>query len=527
MKKIPIDISDFRELVNGGYLYVDKTQYVYDLVNKNKYPFLARPPKFGKSLLLSLIEYLFRGEKELFKDTWIYDKWDWEVYPIIKLDVGTISAKDEDELDEKLIELFGRIADREGVSVRERDPWTMFHDLIYEMTRKYEKRVVVLVDEYEKPVLDNILDKKKASKMRDTLRQVYTLVKGHDAELEFVFFAGLNYFIPTSIFSGLNNLISITDHYAYAEMLGYTREEIKTYFGEHLKQASEKLKIPEEELLDKLEENYGGYSFDGKKKVFHPHAINMFFERFEFFDYFDETNQTDFVYSYLKNNKKDIDDIIESEVTSHSSLRFFQIEESRSVPFLVQTGFLSLRRIEDIFSDLYWLYFPNVQASQKIVQMILEIKYGIKEYDLQKNMELLRNALDNEDIEKILEIIKELFSKINWKNFEPNDEENEIVQLEEFLLLAIQTLFISLSKNCSKERGMKNRYPKILFIRNETLYIIALGIDKESQEVAKNSAENYYLREEEKEKIKKIHAIGISVSSETKLIKEWSYEKAL
>jgi hypothetical protein len=224
MKKLPIGISDFKELIQGDYIYVDKTQYIYKLIKQGKYYFLSRPRRFGKSLLLSTIEYLFKGERELYRGLYIYsynignkslvieDKWNWEeTYPVIRIEFAETQVRNEEELEKELKATIIETGKKYGYEYNKE--YTINRNLrlliegIYEESKK---QVVILIDEYDKPILDNIENKKEVEKIRETLKGFYTTLKGLDKYIRFVLITGVSKFSKVSLFSGLNQLKDIS-----------------------------------------------------------------------------------------------------------------------------------------------------------------------------------------------------------------------------------------------------------------------------------------------------------------------------
>ncbi|MCX7653967.1 MAG: AAA family ATPase, partial [Fervidobacterium sp.] len=212
MKNLPIGISDFRKMIEEGYIYVDKTKYVYEMIRDSEYIFLSRPRRFGKSLLVSVLEYLFKGEKGLFIDTWIYDKWDWESFPVVRLDMNRLNTEDTDLFKQSLDDEICFLAQQYNINLKRNTYDGRFSELIEDLYYKYNKQVVLLIDEYEKPILDHISDKDKAKQMRDILRQVYTKIKSLDKYLRFVFLTGITKYTKAGVFSTLNNLADISLH---------------------------------------------------------------------------------------------------------------------------------------------------------------------------------------------------------------------------------------------------------------------------------------------------------------------------
>jgi hypothetical protein len=222
LKKLPLGIQNFRKIVDGNYVYVDKTRYIYDLISNASYYFLSRPRRFGKSLLLDTIAEAFSGDRELFKDLWIYDSdYSFEKHPVIRLDMSNIANKTPETLENELtITLKQRVA-QEGFDVGFDSPSAIFKTLIEMLHEKYSSRVVVLIDEYDKPILDHLQDTETAEANREVLRGFYGILKSMDPFLRFTFITGVTKFTKTSIFSGLNNLLDITMTTAYSNICGY------------------------------------------------------------------------------------------------------------------------------------------------------------------------------------------------------------------------------------------------------------------------------------------------------------------
>ncbi|KLO23127.1 hypothetical protein X275_04070, partial [Marinitoga sp. 1197] len=204
MKKLPIGVQDYKKIITGDYIYIDKTKYILELVNSGVPTFLSRPRRFGKSLTISTLYYLFKGEKELFKDTYIYDKWEFKEYPIIRINLLDVVSENEKELKEGLLKIIKDEGKKYGIEIKNDHYKYAFDDLIIELSKK--GKVVILVDEYEKPILDNINNKEMAEKYRNVLRNFYVTIKSKDEYIKFVFITGITKFTKTGVFSALNNL---------------------------------------------------------------------------------------------------------------------------------------------------------------------------------------------------------------------------------------------------------------------------------------------------------------------------------
>ncbi|NUU97723.1 AAA family ATPase, partial [Marinitoga sp. 1138] len=316
MKKLPVGIADYKEIIEENYIYVDKTKYLYDLINSGKFYFMSRPRRFGKSLTVSTFYYLFKGEKELFKGTYIYDKWDFKEYPIIKLDMSDNTLTTYEEFIESLNKMIEDIYEDYEIPKIENNLPTKFGNLIRALNKKYEEKVVILIDEYESPILEHINDKKKAEKFRGFLREFYKKIKTKDAYVKFVFITGITKFTKTGVFSALNNLSDISLNRKYGQMFGYTQEELEYYFKDYIKELSEEMGITEKELLEEMKRYYNGFSFDGEHTVYNPYSILRFFSEKEFQNFWFESGSPSFLYEYIKGKKIEYEDLVKTPVSA-------------------------------------------------------------------------------------------------------------------------------------------------------------------------------------------------------------------
>ncbi|MGB5793390.1 AAA family ATPase, partial [Poseidonibacter sp.] len=251
LKKLPLGIQTFKEIIKEDYLYVDKTKIAFDLITNNKYIFLSRPRRFGKSLFMDTIHNIYEGNKEYFKDLYIYDKWDWEVsYPVVKISFAGI-FEDKKSTKNIIKSILDKNKKRLNLEFDNSDDVSIyFKELIQETYEKYNQRVVILVDEYDKPILDNIEKIEIAKELRDTLKGFYTQIKDNDEFIKFTMLTGVSKFSKVSIFSGLNNLTDISLDDDFASICGYTQNDLETVFKEHLKDVN----------MDELKSWYNGYN---------------------------------------------------------------------------------------------------------------------------------------------------------------------------------------------------------------------------------------------------------------------------
>ncbi|ODN31213.1 ATP-binding protein [Fervidobacterium thailandense] len=518
MGKLPTGISDFRELRERGCVYVDKTQYVYKMVEENKYVFISRPRRFGKSLTVSVLEYLFKGERGLFEGTWIFDKWDWQEFPVVRLDMNEVDSTSPENLTKSILLKLKRIAEEYGTSCVNGTVSDTFYYLVQDISRKSKKPVVLLIDEYEKPILDHISDKQSAHQMREILRQLYGRIKSLDGYLRFVFFTGITKYTKAGVFSTLNNLVDISFHEDFAQMFGYTLEEIVQYFPEYIDAACEKLGMSREYLLEQLEKYYGGFSFDGKHFVFNPFSVLLFFYEKNFANYWSETAQPSFLYNYLKGRDVRLEDILERKTISRMELMSQEIEETTVVSFLVQAGYLTFKRKVD--ANLYEVGFPNIDAGQAVAQMILELEYGLRQYELEDKGSELRKAIREERVEDMMRVIEELFGSMSYMSYAGMGRVCEVEKLEAHYSQLMYALLFGAGVKCEMEREVARGRVDIWFTNDGVGYVMELKVDKSAQEALEQIKERGY---ERLCGTRRCYLIGVNFNSKERKI-EWAVE---
>jgi hypothetical protein len=251
LQKLPLGLQDFREIIQGDYKYIDKTKYIHSIASRGKFYFLSRPRRFGKSLTVSTLQELYNGSKTLFKGLWIEYKWDWnKKNPVVRLSLKDINFEQRG-LEDSLSERIHEVGQNHGIELKAFYARDKFRELILSLSTK--GKVVVLVDEYDAPIIEYLSkDIGKAYENRDLLKSFYSVLKDLDTSLELVFLTGVSKFSKIGIFSGLNNLVDLSMHPAYATMLGYTQEELEINFSEEIEVAKDVLKLSREDLLEKL-----------------------------------------------------------------------------------------------------------------------------------------------------------------------------------------------------------------------------------------------------------------------------------
>jgi len=374
MKKLPIGIQNFREIIEGDYLYVDKTQCVYNLIDDIKYNFLSRPKGFGKSLLIDTIAEVFGGDRELFRGLWIYDSgYGFAKHPVIRLDMSEIANETEEILEKSLMERLGAIYFAEGLERKGETAHSAFMRLIMLLHAKYNKRVVVLIDDYDKPILDHIDDFETAAKNRPLLLDFYGLLKSMDAHLHFMLITGMTRFTNATVFaSGLNNLYDLTMSRKSAGLCGIPENSLCEHFGEYLEGLGrDEAFCQHENMADEIAAWYGGYSWDGKTRLLNPYSLLNFFAEGKFKEYWQAANLPKFFIEEAKRRPKSFSELNDFAV-SDRLLNIYEIERLEIEPFLFHTGYLTVKKVERTRGpDTCILDIPNREVREAFGRQVV------------------------------------------------------------------------------------------------------------------------------------------------------------
>jgi hypothetical protein len=468
MKKLPVGISTFSKIIKDNYIYVDKTEDIYNMVSTGEIYFLSRPRRFGKSLLLSTIEELFNGNKELFEGLYIYDKWDWNnSYPIIRLDFGNISHKSPEQLENSLEDFINQTAREYSIKLNNTIITNKFEELIKEIHEKHDKKVVILIDEYDKAINSHIDEIEIAKKNRDVLRDFYQVLKANDRHLEFLFITGVSKFVKTSIFSELNNLDDITVHPNYTKICGYTKEELELSFKDYIKEISKKKDIKEEKFLSTIKYWYDGYSWDGKNFLYNPFSILKVLSSGKFFNYWGETGAPKIVMDLIKTANIDMDVFTNEKIVSYD-FPGFDLENLDFTTILLQTGYLTIKE-EKTFGDDYSQYLiaiPNKEAKNSLFGYILgQYTNHTSNFLIPMAKDMLNSIihLDSESLQKSFEILLHKIPNILY-----GDIKKELEAYYKILLMSwIQLLGFQID---SEIQTIKGRLDAVL--KHENLVLI-------------------------------------------------------
>ena len=512
MKKLPIGIQTFSELVDPqeNYIYVDKTRELHTLVTTGKYYFLSRPRRFGKSVMLSTLYALFSGEKKLFNGLYIENKWDWDTsYPVIRISFGSGLYNTDENFNHQLTRIMADNQERlDIVCSPDTDIITCFHELIKKSYQKYKQRVVILVDEYDKPILDHIRERELARQNRDYLKGFYGIIKDLDEYIKFVMITGVSKFAKMNLFSGLNNLEDITVDESYGTICGYTHKEVKRYFADYLPGVD----------ISKLQEWYNGYNYFGDP-VYNPFDILLFFAKNkEYRPYWWSTGNPSFLIDLLKEQTPYLPEL-ENYIADDIILDSFDVDHIDIVALLWQTGYLTFAKKQEVVDGIeYHLKIPNKEIQVSLNNLFLKALVN-QNNQLRKTKKDLYTVLVSGNLDGLRQNLFSLFAAIPYHNYANNIIERYEGYYSSVVYAYLASLGIPL---IAEDVTNKGRVDLSLHL-SDKIYIIEFKVDqpcKALEQILKKGYHEKYLSEE-----REIYLLGINFDSTEKNISDFAYEQ--
>jgi hypothetical protein len=418
MKLLPIGIQSCADVRSNGYLYVDKTEDIYRLITSGKTFFLSRPRRFGKSLLISTLDAIFAGQKELFEGLYIYDKWDWiQQHPVIRLDWSRVSHESAEMMKRTSWAFLKTIAENNQLTLKKEDAPDCFYELIEQLHCKTGQKVVVLIDEYDMPILDAMDETfETRDETRKFLQSFYKILKAADDHLRFVFLTGVSKFSKVSIFSGLNNLNDITLDAQFATICGYTQAELESYFEEHIQAMTGNKWGAREDVLTRIRDWYNGYSWDAETSVYNPFSTLLLFYKKDFKNYWFASGTPTFLVNLIK-ERNEVEKLLEPVSASSTGFDSADPEVMDTVQLLFQTGYLTVKKVETApFENTtdYVLGIPNQEVRQSLTANLFAGYAGYSVSDTHLMSNRLRLQLLDGDEEGFRKSMQEMFAHIPY-----------------------------------------------------------------------------------------------------------------
>ena len=507
LPNLPIGQQYLSSIRADKCVYVDKTAYIYNLCRPlDRAYFLSRPRRFGKSLTLDTIHQLFVGNRALFEGLWIEDKWDWsETYPVIRLSFANIGQ--EYGLAEGLVSTLNRIAGKFKLTLEKIHPGAAFNELIEKVVEKTGQKVVVLIDEYDKPIVDYIdpYDLTKANAQRDILKQFFGILKDASIYIRFLFITGVSKFSKVSIFSDLNHLFDLTLDPEFAGLCGYTQTELEHYFAPYFK-------VMPPDTPEKMKTWYNGYSWDAKTFVYNPFSVLNFFKIKQYRNFWFETGTPTFLVRLMR---KRFDYKLEQTEVSDLILESFTLEKLDNLDLyslLLQTGYLTIKEITPY--GKFILNYPNQEVKHAFGQFLLS-QYTDTLVSVPYGANILE-ALDKNNVGRMIEVVNSLIQAVPDQNYIKNEEK--------FFHAIIHLIFTMVGIDVRSEVHTPTGRMDTIIITAQRIFLFEFKLHETAQ-AALQCIEDRHYAESLRHRNLPITAVGVSFSPKTKGVEEWKQKE--
>ena len=521
MKNLPIGIQSIKKIRAKDCIYVDKTQFALDLIKNGTHYFLSRPRRFGKSVFVSTLAEIFKGNKALFEGCHIAaSNYDWKPYPVLYLDFGRITNKTPEKLEIHLHELITKISKKQGIEAKGTSLEFRLEVLVEALASK--ERVVVLIDEYDKPLIDHLHNQEVAEGNRRLLQSFFGALKSLDEYIEFTFITGVSKFSKVSLFSGANHLNDISMDAQYAAMMGYTQEELVQYFGQYVQAIVQKKNqqgkpSTKEEVLAEIKDWYNGYRFSEEEiYVYNPLSTLSYFRKKKAESYWFATATPTFLVEELKKRPQEITSLSQMLATQKDLSDISKITRITLPALLFQTGYLTIEDY-DVKLKAYQLDFPNKEVREALFgAMLEELAEGeVKFLEVSSMADKLRESLNDLELDTFIDIIKTHFARIAYHTYQ---------HAKEGLYQAIFMICLELSGIHTQGEVATNKGRiDVLCQLTDMCYIFELKVDQDAA-IAMRQAVNQQYSQRYRHQGKQIVVMGVSFSSRKRNIDSWQGE---
>ena len=508
--KYPIGIQDFEDLQRNGYAYVDKTNFVYKLADEGKYYFLSRPRRFGKSLFLSTLEAYFQGKKELFEGLAIYDlETEWKKYPIFHIDLNTANFREKDSLYTVLNEYLTNWEDKYGARESEATLALRFKGVIARAAEKEGCGVVILIDEYDKPILQTLRDPELQAEHREQLKAFYSVLKTQDRYIKFAFLTGVTKFGKVSVFSDLNNLTDISMDHRYISICGMTEKELLTNFKEGINELAEANGDTEEATIAKLKARYDGYHFEENTVgIYNPFSVLNTLSRLRYKDYWFETGTPTFLVDLLKMHNYRLPDMTKERV-SDDVINSVDSLSTNPIPVIYQSGYLTIKGYDERFKK-YLLGFPNKEVEEGFLNFLLPL-YTSAGNNSPFLVDEFVQDVESGNPERFMQRMKAFFADTSYQ---------VVGNAELYFQNAMYLVFKIMGFYTQVERPTSDGRIDAIIQTPNYIYVIECKLDRTADEAIKQIENNGYAEPFLMDK-RKLYKIGVSFSSETRGVAEY------
>lgn len=508
--KYPIGIQDFEKLRTNGYSYVDKSRFVYKLATEGEYYFLSRPRRFGKSLFLSTLEAYFQGKKELFEGLAIYDlETDWKKYPIFHIDLNTANFREKDSLYTVLNDYLTTWECKYGARESEATLALRFKGVIARAAEKEGCGVVILIDEYDKPILQTLRDPELQAEHRAQLKAFYSVLKTQDRYIKFAFLTGVTKFGKVSVFSDLNNLTDISMDHRYISICGMTEKELLANFKEGINELAEANGDTEEATIAKLKARYDGYHFEENTiGIYNPFSVLNTLSRLRYKDYWFETGTPTFLVDLLKMHNYRLPDMTKERV-SDDVINSVDSLSTNPIPVIYQSGYLTIKGYDERFKK-YLLGFPNREVEEGFLNFLLPL-YTSAGNNSPFLVDEFVQDVESGNPERFMQRMKAFFADTSYQ---------VVGNAELYFQNAMYLVFKIMGFYTQVERPTSDGRIDAIIQTPNYIYVIECKLDRTADEAIKQIENNGYAEPFLMDK-RKLYKIGVSFSSETRGVAEY------
>ena len=510
--KYPIGIQNFKEIREGNYAYVDKTAFLYKLVSQGKYYFLSRPRRFGKSLFLSTLRAYFEGRKELFDGLAIIElEKEWKSYPVLHLDLNARDYVNADSLEAELNRHLEVWEKQYGDEFRDRAIEERFLQIIKKVYEQTGKRVVVLVDEYDKPLLQAIDESKTQESIRRKLKPFYGVLKTMDEYIQFAFLTGVTKFGKVSVFSDLNHLMDLSLDKDYVDICGISETELRQYFDESVAELAEANSMTKEECYEQLKLNYDGYHFQPNTiGIYNPFSLLNTLARQQFKDYWFETGTPTILVRQLQKTDYPLEDLTREEITT-DMLNSIDVMNENPLPLIYQSGYLTIKGYDSRF-DVYTLGFPNREVEEGFIKFIYPFYTPKTKSKSAFSVTAFVRDIETGDADGFMQRLEALFSDGNYQTI---GDEEIYFQNTLYVFFKLLGLYVDVERHTTDGRI------DILIQTSNYIYIMELKKDQSAAIALQQIEDKGYAAPFASDK-RRIFKIGLNFNTKSRKIDDWA-----
>ena len=521
-RRYPIGIQTFSRIIREGYLYIDKTDLTWKLAHYATFVFMSRPRRFGKSLLTSTLESYFRGEQELFKGLKLMElEHEWKSYPVIRLDLSTAKSQGSAEaLKARLLLLMKPYRELYGSDADEVTPGGVMQGLIHRAYERTKQQVVVIIDEYDAPLLEVLHDEQTMNDMRQVMQEFYSPLKASEAMVRFCFITGITKFSQLSIFSTLNNMLNVTMNPAFSAICGITEQELQSVMADDIEQLAEENECTTEEMQQKLKQRYDGYHFSEKSvDIYNPYSLLSAFKQGRIANYWFDTGTPSYLIQQLKHYKADITDVEMQEVPASA---FDQPTENMStaLPLLYQSGYLTIKDY-DRESFIYTLSLPNQEVRSGYAEGLLSIYTGLEPKDVQVGFAVkFWRALKKQDVDLAMREMQAFLAGVPYvEGFKQKLADaataEGFYEYTMYLIFSMLNVYVRTQVKC-----FRGRIDMVVWMP-DTIYIFELKVNGTAQQALQQIDSKGYAMPYSTDG-RRVVKVGVKFNADTRIPEEWA-----